>query len=264
VVGILNTNNQLILTQGRFGLGDRARIEAWLRKLRAEGEEGVTVQPAAFGLLPRQLVAVHEALSAPVQISTRGQHPREVAKQIAAGLKLAFTTDGAGQQALAGGDPVLDELQGLSSGTSLAALLRPLGLVFVPEKSGAEIRLRIRSSQGAKEHWPVGWPPAGNPRETLPELFKTLNVEIDKTPIGEVISSIGGRLKAPVLIDHNALAGAQIDLDTAKVGLPATATYYDRVLDQLLFQARLKYDLRVDEAGKPLLWITSIRRLPGE
>jgi hypothetical protein len=260
IVGVLNANNQLVLTKGRFGLNDRARIEEWLRKLRTEGEEGITIKPAAFGLLPRQLVAVHEALAVPVKVSTVGKQPRDIAKQIADGLTLKFTTDGAGQKALAAEEPILDELQGLSSGTALAAVLRPLGLVLVPEKAGTDIRLRISSMRSAQDHWPIGWPPKGNPRETLPDLFKTLNVEIDKSPIGEVITSVGGRLKAPILIDYNALAAAQIDLATAKVSLPQTTTYYDRILDQLLFQAKLKYDLRVDEAGKPLLWITTIRQ----
>lgn len=259
VVGVLNSNNQLLLTKGRFGLGDRAKIEEWLRKLRSDGEEGITVKPAAFGLLPRQLVAVHESLAVPVKASTKGQQPREVARLIANGLSLKFTTDSAGQKALAADEPILDELQGLSSGTALAAVLRPLGLALVPEKAGAEVRLRISSLQTAKEHWPIGWPPPGNPKEILPDLFKTLNVEIEKAPIGEVITSVAGRLQAPLLIDYNALATAQIDLGTAKVSLPATKTYYDRILDQLLFQAKLKYDLRVDEAGKPLLWITTIR-----
>jgi hypothetical protein len=260
VVGVLNANNQLLLPQGRFGLSDRARIEEWLRKVRDNGEEGITVKPTAFGLLPRELVSVHEALAAPVKGSTLGKQPRDVAKQIAAGLTLKFTTDSAGQQALAADEPIADELEGLSSGTALAAILRPLGLVMAPEKSGKELRLRISTARSAKEHWPVGWPPKGNPRETLPELFKTLNVEIDQTPVGEVVGVVAGRLKSPVLLDHNSLAAAQIDPATAKVGLPQTKTYYDRVLDQLLFQARLRYDLRVDEAGKPFLWITTLRQ----
>jgi hypothetical protein len=260
VVGILNSNNQLLLPQGRFGLSDRGRIEEWLRKVRDNGEEGITVKPTAFGLLPRELVTVHEALAVPVKTSTAGKLPRDIAKQIAAGLTLKFTTDSTGQQALAAEEPIADELEGLSSGTALAAILRPVGLVLVPEKSGKELRLRISTMRAPKEHWPVGWPPKGNPRETLPDLFKTLNVEIDQTPVAEVIQAVGGRLKAPVLLDHNSLAAAQIDLATAKVGLPQTKTYYDRVLDRLLFQARLKYDLRVDEAGKPFLWITTLRQ----
>jgi len=260
VVGILNANNQLTLIKGRFGLSDRAKIEEWLRKLRTDGEEGITIKPAAFGLLPRQLLEVHEALTVPVKVSTKGKQPRDVAKQIADGLALKFTTDGAGQKALAADEPILDELEGLSSGTALAAVLRPLGLVLVPEKSGSEIRLRIGSMRAASEHWPIGWPPKDNPTATLPGLFKNLKVEIDKTPVGEVITAVSDRLKVPVLLDHNSLAAAQIDLATAAVSLPETTTYYDRILDRLLFQAKLKYQLRTDEAGKPFLWITTIRQ----
>ena len=260
VIGVLNANGQLELPRGRFGLSDRSRIEEWLRKLRDNGEEGITLTPTAFGLLPRELVSVHEALAVPVKSATSGRPPREVAKEIAAGLTLKFTTDAAGQRALATEEPIADELQGLTSGTALAALLRPLGLAMVPEKSGRELRLRISMMQSAKEHWPVGWPPKGNPRETLPELFKILNVEINKAPVGEVIQAISGRLKAPALIDRNSLAAAQIDLAAAPVELPETKIYYARVLDRLLFQAKLKYELRVDEVGKPFLWVTTLRQ----
>src|SRR5439155_9665529 len=66
VVGVITTANQLVLPKGRFGLNDRAQIENWLRKLRDGGEDAINIKPAAFGLLPKQLVAVHEALALPV------------------------------------------------------------------------------------------------------------------------------------------------------------------------------------------------------
>jgi hypothetical protein len=130
---------------------------------------------------------------------------------------------------------------------------------MVPEKNGNEIRLRITSSRNSKEHWPVGWPPKGNPSETLPDLFKFLNVEIEKTPLSETLTAIGGRVKAPLLFDHNALARGEIDLQT-KVTLPKSNTFYARALDRLLAQAKLKYELRVDEADKPFLWITTMKQ----
>jgi len=259
VVGLFTSGNQLLLPKGRFGLTDRGAIEAWIRRLREGGEDAINIKPAAFGLLPKQLVAVHEALSIRVENSTLGRPPREVAKQIADRLTLKFTTDDAGQRTLASGEPVADELQGLTSGTTLAAILRPLGLVMLPEKNGGEIRLRIAASGSAKEYWPVGWPLKGNPNETLPDLFKQLKVEINNTPLSEALTAIGGRLKAPLLIDHNALARGEISLD-AKVSLPAGNTFYSKVLDRLLFQARLKYDLRLDEADHPFLWITTLKQ----
>jgi hypothetical protein len=40
------------------------------------------------------------------------------------------------------------------------------------------------------------------------------------------------------------------------VTLPRTKTYYKRVLDRVLAQARLGAQVRIDEAGTPFLWIT--------
>jgi hypothetical protein len=258
VVGIL-TPDKLLLPKARFAYSDRAKIEQWFAKLKEGGIEGVTVKPAAFGLLPTQLVAVHEALAVPVAFSTKDQPPQSVAKRIADGLSLKFITDAAGQRALASEELVADELQGVSSGTALAAIFRPLGLVLVPEKSGGQVRLRIADSRAASEHWPVGWPPKGNPQQTLPDLFKMLNVEIAPTPLAEALPAIQDRLKAPFLLDHNSLARHEINLAT-KVELPKVNTYYDRILDRLLDQAKLKYELRVDEAEKPLLWITTVKQ----
>ncbi len=259
VVGVISAANQLLLPKGRFGLNDRAQIETWVRKLRDGGEDAITIKPAAFGLLPKQLVSVHEALAVPVQGSTLGQPPRETAKKIADRLPYKFISDEFAQRALAEGEPIADELEGISSGTALAAILRPLGLVMFPEKNGPDIRLRIVTSRDAKEHWPVGWPLKGNPGETLPELFKFLKINIGDAPLSEAVTAIGGRVKAPVLYDHNALAAARVNL-SAKVSLTESNIFYSRALDRLLSQARLKYEIRLDEADKPLLWITTVGR----
>jgi len=259
VIGVITAANQLFLPRGRFGLNDRAQIENWVRRLRDNGEDGINIKPAAFGLLPKQLVAVHEALAVPVQGSTLGQSPRETAKKIADRLPYKFTSDEIAQRALAEGEPIADELQGISSGTALAAILRPLGLVMFPEKNGSDIRLRIATSRDAKEHWPVGWPLKGNPGETLPELFKFLKVNIGDAALSEAIPAIAERVKAPVLYDHNSLARARTDLNK-KVSLSEANIFYSRALDRLLLQAGLKYEIRLDEADKPLLWITTVGR----
>src|SRR5205814_8732531 len=204
----------------------------------------------------QQLVAVHEALAVPVQGSTLGQPPRETAKKIADRLPYKFTSDEVAQRALAEGEAIADELEGISSGTALAVILRPLGLVMFPEKNGQEIRLRIAVNRDAKEFWPVGWPLKGNPGETLPELFKFLKVNIGDASLSEAITAIASRVKAPVLYDYNALARARINLST-KVSLTESNIFYSRALDRLLSQARLKYEIRLDEADKPFLWITT-------
>jgi hypothetical protein len=79
VVGILTATNQLMLPKGRFGLADRGGVEAWVRKLKDGGEDAINIKPAAFGLLPKQLVAVHEALATRIESPTLGRSAKDVA-----------------------------------------------------------------------------------------------------------------------------------------------------------------------------------------
>lgn len=258
VVGVLSAGQQLVLPHGRFRREDVGPLQRWLQTLREDGEEGLSTKPAGFGLLPRQLVEVQQALAAPVRASTKGQPPRDVARQIAADVPLPFVSDPSVPPVLAAAEPVADELQGLAAGTALAALLRPLGLVLVPEKAAGKLRLRVAMAGQASEFWPVGWPPKEPPGQTLPELFKFLNVEIDRTPVADVVEAIRLRVQVSVLYDHLALARHKVELHTA-VSVPKSQTFYAKALSQALSAAKLKYELRVDEAGKPFLWITTLR-----
>ncbi len=260
VTGILTLDEKLILPGGKFTASDVAGIQRWLARLNEGGTEGLSAKPGAFGLLPNQLVQTHEALAGKVSFATKGESPQEVVEKIAGSLKLKLTIDAASQRALKASEPVNDELQGLSHGTALAAAIRPAGLVLLPVKEGGQVQLRIASSKGASESWPIGWPlpSAMSPQDAVPDLLKFIPVEINDTPLGEALSAIVGRLKVPLVIDYNALARQRVDLATTKVSLPKSKTFYSSILKKLLFQARLKYELRLDEANQPFLWITGV------
>ncbi len=261
VTGILTGRNTLRLPGGEFRYGDKAGIARWITKLKEGGESGLFETAGAFGLTATQLVKVHEALSGPVIFSTKGQKSYDAMKRISGTLSLSFTADQDATNRMVGNNPIRDELQGLSAGTALAAILRPLGLVLVPRKqAGGQMKLLITDVRRSPESWPVGWPPEKSPRDTLPELFNFLKVEIQDQPLSTALTAIQGRIKAPILYDHNSLALESIDPTQVKVSHPDVRTYYKRIVDVLVGQAKLTTDLRVDEAGKPFLWISSRRR----
>jgi hypothetical protein len=236
-------------------------LKQWLAKLREGGERRLQEKEAAFGLTPTQLVAVHEALSPPVAFSTRGQPAFAAMKRIAGSLSLSFLSDAAAQRVMMGQHTVEDELQGLSAGTALVAILRPLGLVLVPQKnSEGVIKLWITDVRSARESWPVGWPPQQSPRDTAPKLFTFLNVEIQDTPLTDALDAVSGRIEIALLFDHNSLARHRIEPAQIKVSLPSGRTYYLGIIDRALRQAELMSELRVDEAGTPFLWISTIKR----
>ena len=82
-----------------------------------------------------------------------------------------------------------------------------------------------------------------------------LNVEIEGYTLQEAIDAIAPRLKLPIFWDHAAFAEHKIDPATIQVHVPRTRTFYKRILDRVLAQARLA-ELRVDEAGTAFLWIS--------
>jgi hypothetical protein len=221
---------------------------------------GVTEGKSAFGLTRPQLEEVTKDLMRPVTFSTKGMPPTDAARKIAGALRLKLTVDNAVKLALAADDPVREELLGLSSGTALAAILRPAGAALVPIKADSQpVQLRLIAGQQAQEIWPIGWPAEQPPAKVVPKLFEFLNAEIEGVTAAEAIDAIRQRLEVPMLFDHNNMVLHRIDLDKL-VAVPARRTYYSRVLAQVLFKAGMKYELRVDENEKPFLWITTLKR----
>jgi hypothetical protein len=259
VTGVLTGDNRLRLPNGNFSPGSGSAITKWLERLKAGGEEGLNAKAGAFGLVPKELVVVHEDLAKKVNFTTAGKTTKEVVQGIAGIVDLKLTVDPAVRGQF-GDEKVTDELLGMSSGTALAAAIRPLGLVMLPSKVGSELQLRVVDSQAAAQVWPVGWPSKSPPKDVLPDLFKFLNVEVSDTPLADSMEAIRGRLNVPLIVDQNNLAKQQIDYATVKVTLPKTNTYYSKILERLLFQAKLKYELRVDEADRPFLWITTLKQ----
>jgi hypothetical protein len=262
VVGILAADNVLYLPGGKFKLGDTGRLRKWLDNLGDQGADGVTEPRMAFDFTARQLDEVKSDLKQPVEFSTKETPAGKVVSQIGGGLKFALELDDAARRGLKG-IRVTEELNGLSSGTALAAILRPAGLVLEPERlPGGAMRYRVRKAQAGREAWPVGWKPHDERSQVLPLLFEHLNVEIKELPVSEAAGSIQGRLKVPFLYDQNAMALHGVDPTKVEADVPSKRMTYSQVLGKILLQAKLQYELRVDEADKPFLWITTIKPAP--
>ena len=261
VTAVLTSRNELQLPGAKFRLGDVQGLSRWLENL---GPAGQAEEPAeAFGLSPQQLVKLRRDLASPLRNSSIHQTTRAVITELQQATVLPIAIDPGAREAFSRAPDVLDEFQGLAVGTVLAAVLRSAGLGFVPERNqGDSIRLTIVAADRLDDVWPVGWPSRQNTRQTIPKLFEFLPVEIVATPLSQALEAIKPRLGAPLLIDRNGLAARQIDLDAVKVRYPAGRTFYKKLLDRLLFQARLEAVVLVDDGDRPFLWIQPIRRSP--
>ncbi len=258
VRGLLNSRGMLHVPGATIRYGQRRELTAWLAKLRHGGKEAATSPTGVFGLTAKQLLHVHDALAAPVAQTTRGTRINVQIQQIASSLGAELLLDTKARSALRSPETVSDELRGVSCGTALVALLRPLGLELVPTTpEQGKLRLKVLPTGIEKDQWPLGWKPKKPTGQIAPALLKFVPVEIADTPLTEALDAIHKRLNIPILIDHNALARREVDI-AMKVSLPQTKTFYKKIIDRLLYQAKLKCDLRVDEADHPFLWITTL------
>ncbi len=262
VTGILTADNTLHVPGGKFEPRQTDRLKKWIADLGTDGVEGVTAPCAAFGMTPSQLQQVHGDLRQPIDFSTlrlRGDLAVDkIARKLHAPLRVQPSATGALR-----GVQLADEFKNLSCGTTLAAIARPAGLVLTPRRAeGGSIEYHLAEPVKGQEAWPVGFKPAKRAADELPILFEMLNVEISEIPVIEAVQAIEGRLEVPLIYDRNAMALHGADPATAPADVPAKRMSYSQVLSKVLFQAGLRYELRVDEADKPFLWITTVKPAP--
>ncbi len=188
VIGVLTKDNRLHLPGLTVRSGQRQQLADWLARLREGGEDAITGAAGAFGLTAKQFVVLHDAVKAAIAFQTKGKLVRDVVQQIVDSTPVAVEIDATAGPVIAGNEQVSDDLQGLSRGTALAAVVRPLGLVVIVTGQGKRVAgLRVAKPTGKEEAWPVGIAPTTPPDKLAPALFKFINVEINERPLSEAL-----------------------------------------------------------------------------
>lgn len=260
VTGIITSSGDVLLPGGRFRPGDAGRLAQWLDDLAKLGPPDRRPKRSAFGLTAEQFQQVHKGLSLPVRFSTKGVKRSEVVQKIRSQLLVPLRIESDFTRAIRDDDVVAEELSGLSCGTALAYAVRPLGMCLVPRETGAgRLECVLTKARPKMEVWPIGWEPEKHDGKILPALFEFLNVNVQDIAVTKVLEAVGERLKVPVLLDYNAMARHGVEPEKALVNLPQTRTTHSLLLRKTLYQAGLKSELRIDEAGKPFLWVTTLK-----
>jgi hypothetical protein len=257
VTGMITSGDEVLVPGARFKRSEVAGLVRWLDDLAERGPPDRREAKSAFGLTAKQLQQVHDDLSRPVGFSTRGVTPSEAVEKI--GRRLTLPVQVTGELAGGDGEKIAEELSGLSCGTALAYVLRPAGYCLVPRQTGRGLVYAVAKARLDQEVWPIGWPPEEPPAKILPGLFESHPVNVQNVSAAKLLAAVSGQLKVPVLMDYNALARHGIDPDKAMVSMPQARTNYSLALRKLLFKAGLKFEVRVDEAGKPFLWVSTVK-----
>lgn len=257
VIGLIS-GRQLQLPNARFSIQDTARIREYVQKLRDDGARVTLAEKKAFGLTSEQLVELHDDLAKPIAFDTANLTPKQLLEQIRGDLKTAIEVGNTSQSALADGEPIGKNLEGLSTGTGLAYALRRAGLVLVPErKQGQPVKIVVAPAGQADAHWPVGWEIDEPPVKVEPKLFDRIDYEIRQFRLTDVLPAVENRSGVLFLIDHNSLAEKEVDLAETRVNYSKKQTAHLIAIRAMLNQCRpaLQGEIRTDENGKAFLWI---------
>lgn len=261
VLGRLERDGSITLADRRFTMSDTAKIRDWVNGLKAYGAQGSPEGQPMWGLSKNQFEPLYQALSPILKTEPQSKALNEAMDQFTARRQYPFRFSAHATEHLEGGqipEHVTREYAGLSEGTALAGLLNEFGLGFYPQRTpSSKLELAVVNLSSGQHVWPVGWPLADDPPKIAPELFKTGDVELTDEPILDVLQAVGDLIKVPVVIDDYGLKSTGINLQEVKVSHKPKRTVWSAALKHVCFQARCKWELRIDEAGHPLLWVMS-------
>jgi hypothetical protein len=259
VLGVISQRGELLVPGGRFAVSDKGGVARWVAGLKTAGPPRKPGEkPAPFGMPAAQLDLAAHDLAKVVDFSTAGITPIELLTQLGNKLAYQVTAEPAVAEQLRRSEKIPGELKGLACGTVSAAVLRRDGLALVPKVStGGQIEYLVEKAREGQDVWPVGWAPERPLPELLPDLYSLRNVQIDGNPASQVLQIVADRVKLPMIFDEQSLVLKKIDPSKVMVKIPEAKISYEGVLGRMLFQAGLKHEVRLDDAGKPFLWVTA-------
>jgi hypothetical protein len=261
VTGAITSGGELITPGGRFRPGQAKDLARWLNDVAAHGPPDQRPPKAAFGLDAALFEQAHADLAKIVGFTTAGLSRSDFVRRLAGRLTGPIRVP-SGPFPGGADDRIVEELSELSCGAALAYVVRPLGMCLVPRAASRGCEYMILPSQPNTEAWPVGWKSEKRQADLVPALYQFLDINVQGVPVATVLKAVGERTKLPILFDYNAMARHGIEPDKTVVNLPNRRTTYSLLLRNTLFQAGLKDEVRIDEAGKPFLWITTVKPIP--
>lgn len=264
VVGMLDSRGRLIFPDQIFTENDSAKLATWLNELRTYGAQGDPQGRPVWGLTREQFGVVHAAMK-----KLLASEPKDL--ELSKALALFELPKDHPLRFSAAAKRLLDErkspaeagqaLKGISQGTALAILFSEQGLGFRPRRlPDGTIELTVYTLAEQNDVWPIGWPREKPPAETTPTLFEFKTIDLEDQELDEILEAVSGKqgIGLPILIDRAGLAAADIDLSQAKVSFPRKRTTWKDALTTMTFKARTRFDVLIDEAGKPFLWVTPL------
>lgn len=261
-VGLLDRNGRLHFGTKKFSATDVSKLKAWIEGLRKFGKSGDPSGRPVWGLSETQFTATYDAMSKPLTQSTSGRPLAALVKTLEKPAGHAIRWDDSARVTGKSAN-VSRELEGYSLGTALAMALNDHGLGFFPQRQpNGKVDLLIVPQSG-KRLWPLGWEPRNSLSKTAPGFFQRVPVKLNKVRLSDLFPVITKRTQIPIFVDHFQIRKKGMDYKAMRITIESSdptrerKLSWNRVIQTATVKNRLNHELRIDELGKPFVWVTT-------
>ena len=260
-VGLMNRDGSISFTGRTFTIVQIEALEKWLNNLESYGAGGPPNESSTWGLSNDQLTEVLKLLGEQVSESVDLQSPVTAidSLQLPKVFRVTFTEAASKRDAASGSLKPTDDFLGLTKGSVLAASLAQFGLGFRPKvDDNGKYFLEVDAGNESHNMFPVGWKNTSPITLVVPELAKSMIVELEKpVPLTGLIDIIARKIRRPHFYSSHELAVARKDLSRIMY-----TRKRDRITPYTLIGVvgkthNIGISIRTDEAGSVFLWVTS-------
>lgn len=263
-IGRMDRSGKLTFADRVFEPGDRAKIKAWVADLQTYGAQGTPDGRPLWGLNEEQFTAVYNSLMEVTTDDLRDQPLEQAVNSLPLPADYPLHWSPSARKRIKADEQkkavVRQSTEGFTTATALAILLNDHGLGFRPTRTPqGRLELLIDVPDKAPNVWPVGWP-LKQPRQTsAPKLFSLQQMFLDDKSVLDVVGMASEAVGLPVLFDYPELDRIDQNWADLPVVYPPRQATWHTVLRDVLNKGKLTFDLWQDEAGRPFIYITSLK-----
>ncbi len=262
VVAAMAADGSIRIGKQKFDIESTKLLTQALDEIQRHGAKGPPDSNPTWGLTDEQFQEVTHLLGVPVENPVELQSSILAVESVGrpASMRLKFTA-AARLQAVAQrpeSAPETIELQGFTKGSAIAIILAQYGLGFRPRYvAPGQYDLEIDLGNESSNLWPIGWKPVQSFSEILPAYFRAIPLDVEDVEVSALVGAISEKIEVSHFSSAYALSAKGLNMNTLKYTRKDDRISPARLLTAVGDKLELGFDVRVDEAGKLFLWVTT-------
>jgi hypothetical protein len=262
VVAAMAPDGSIRIGKQKFDIESTKLLTQALAEIQLHGAKGPPDSSPTWGLTDAQFKEVTQLLGVPVENPVELQSSILAVESVGlpANMRMKFT-EAARQQALAQRPESAPEsiaLQGFAKGSAIAIVLAQYGLGFRPRYvAPGQYDMEIDRGNESNNLWPIGWKPEQSFSEILPTYFRAIPFDVEDVEVSALVGAISSKIGVAHFSSAYALTAKGLNIDTLKYTRKDDRISPARLLTAVGDKMDLGFDVRVDEAGRMFLWITT-------